>query len=469
MITEKVKKMQTLTKADNNVVDDLQGSIVIERSPRGRRLKRPIVLKIPKNLSQGEQAVRQYVIDALCWKMPDLIHFTFRNETVLKLATHLYRHTTGSDATLYQYTYGVYAFFTWLGRTPDILVKECLEDKSIDEVVEKIDSFVGELKAKKLANGTIANHVKSVRALFRTNGIAIETHKVKRRVKYTDNAPTQKELEKIINLADIREKAIVSILATSGLRIGTLVKLEYRHVDKDLEAGVVPVHIHVEAEITKGEYCSYDTFIGEEAVEYLKAYLDARRNGTWYMPPEEIDENSPLIRDQHSRKIKSVSPACIGRLIHQLYIKAGLIDITKRKRRYRLRPHSIRKYFRTKLGSLGTISIEYIEYMMGHVISTYNDIPSMGIDFLRSKYAMAGLCIRQRDKSDIYDFVEDILRSKGYGIDKELLRRAIAKPHRTICSPINYQEERKTAIRDGFMEMLRKELIDPSLEKEIRE
>ena len=182
------------------------------------------------------------------------------------------------------------------------------------------------------------------------------------------------------------------------------------------------------------------------------------------MPPEAINENSPLIRDQHSRKIKSVSTTCIGRLIHQLYIKAGLIDITKRKRRYRLRPHSIRKYFRTKLGSLGTISPEYIKYMMGNVISTYNDIPSMGIDFLRNKYAMTGLCIRQKEKSDIYDFIEDVLRSKGYRTDKELLRKAIMTPHRTVCSPVNYEEERRTDIRDAFMEMMRKEFLDSSLE-----
>ena len=97
------------------------------------------------------------------------------------------------------------------------------------------------------------------------------------------------------------------------------------------------------------------------------------------------------------------------------------------------------------------------------------DIRMKGVNFLRNKYVMAELCIRQKEKADIYDFMEDILRSKGYAIDKELLRRAIAKPHRTVCSPINYEEERRTAIRDGFMEMLRKELLDPSLEQEIRE
>jgi hypothetical protein len=54
--------------------------------------------------------------------------------------------------------------------------------------------------------------------------------------------------------------------------------------------------------------------------------------------------------------------------------------------------------------------------------------------------------------------------SKGYRTDKELLRKAIMKPHRTVCSPVNYEEERRTDIRDAFMEMMRKEFLDSSLE-----
>ncbi|MFQ6081278.1 MAG: tyrosine-type recombinase/integrase [Candidatus Bathyarchaeia archaeon] len=460
--------MQTAeTAVQGRPLKNLQGLVVIDKSPRGRRLKQPIILEIPENLSPGERAVRRYVIEALCWKMPALIHLTLRNKTVLKLATHLYRHTTGSKATLYQYTYGVHRFFKWLGREPDDLIRECLENRSVSGVIEKMDEFMGDLKAEGLAPGTTSNHVKGVKALFRVNGIQLTLpYKVDRRVKYRDRAPTSKELEKIIDLADIREKAIISILALSGMRIGTLVKLEYRHVKKDLEAGLTPVHIHVEAEITKGKYHDYDTFIGAEAVEYLKAYLQARRNGTWYMPPEEIWDGSPLIRNQHSREVRPVSPACIHRLIHKLYAKAGLIELGNGKKRYRLRPHSIRKYFRTQLGSMGAMPTDYIEYMMGHTVSTYNDIRMKGIEFLRGKYAAAGLRIRQKEKADIYDFVEDLLRSKGYGIDKELLRKAIVKPHRTVCDPTNYEEERRIAIRDKFMEMLRKEFLEPSLEKE---
>jgi integrase len=439
--------------------------VVVDRSPLGRRLKQPIILVKPENLSSGEEAVRKYVIDAFCWKMPALIHLTFQNKTVLKLATYLYRHTTGSTATLYQYVYGVHRFFKWLGKEPDEFILRSLNN-SVDGITEAIDEFAGDLKAEGLAPGTIANHVKGVKALLRVNGVRLTLpYKVDRRIKYSDRAPTPKELERIIDLGDVREKTIITILALSGMRIGTLVRLEYRHVKKDLEAGVVPVHMHVEADITKGKYHDYDTFIGAEAVAYLKAYLEARRNGTWHMPPEEIRDGSPLVRDQHSTNVRPVSPACIHRLIHKLYAKAGLIDLRKGDRRYTLRPHSIRKYFRTQLGSLGTIPTDYIEYMMGHSISTYNDIRMKGVDFLRDRYASAGLCIRQKEKADIYDFVEELLRSKGYSIDREMFRKAVVKPHRTIIDPASYEEERRATIHNRFLEMLRKEFLEPSLEK----
>ena len=42
-------------------------------------------------------------------------------------------------------------------------------------------------------------------------------------------------------------------------------KLKYRHVQEDLENNREPIHVHVEAEITKGKYHDYDTFLGAEA------------------------------------------------------------------------------------------------------------------------------------------------------------------------------------------------------------
>ena len=60
------------------------------------------------------------------------------------------------------------------------------------------------------------------------------------------------------------------MLDLGRFREGTLVKLKYRHIRDDLEKGIVSLHVYIEAEITKGKYHDYDTFIGKEAAAYLR-------------------------------------------------------------------------------------------------------------------------------------------------------------------------------------------------------
>jgi len=43
------------------------------------------------------------------------------------------------------------------------------------------------------------------------------------------------------------------MLALAAFREETLSKLQYRNVQEDLENNIIPVHVHVEAEITKGK------------------------------------------------------------------------------------------------------------------------------------------------------------------------------------------------------------------------
>lgn len=181
-----------------------------------------------------------------------------------------------------------------------------------------------------------------------------------------------------MEVADLREKVIISILALSGIRESTLYKLEFKHIKEDYEKGVISIHVHVEVNITKGQYGDYNTFLGKEATEYLRLYLEERRQGNprCNILPETITDSSPLI--SVVGKAKPLSSQTIGVLIHNLYAKAGLISLNN-SRRYQYRGHSIRKFFRTQLSALG-IQSDYVEYMMGHKISTYNDIQSKGIE-----------------------------------------------------------------------------------------
>jgi len=217
------------------------------------------------------------------------------------------------------------------------------------------------------------------------------------------------------------------------------------------------VHIHVEADITKGMYGDYDTFIGGEAVYYLRLYLKERRRGTEKIPPEKLTDSSPLIRSAVSREPRPITEKQVRLIVRNLYRRAGLLN-SKMGRHYELRTHSLRKFFKTQLIAKG-VPEPYVEYMMGHTLDVYHDIKSKGVEFLRAVYAAANLTIRPKPKQDIYDFIEELLKAKGYRVDRELLRRAILKPHRTRLTREQLEEERKHLIREAFIEMLRKDLL----------
>jgi integrase len=245
------------------------------------------------------------------------------------------RHRTASTGTLYQYIYGVHRFSRWINTQPDQLIKTCQDSegdpnpKALAKYSRLLDDFVGNLQAEGLAPGSISNHVKGVKALFRVNRLKLELpYSLSKRTIYTDRAPTAEALQQLIDIADIRLKVILSMLALAGFRIGTLVKLQYRHIRLDLEKSLTPIHIHVEAEITKGKYHDYDTFIGQEAAEYLRAYLEIRRNGskTSKIPPENIHDETPIIRNHQTKQAIPLTPSAVHKLVHDLYIKTGLIQ-----------------------------------------------------------------------------------------------------------------------------------------------
>jgi len=291
------------------------------------------------------------------------------------------------------------------------------------------------LKASGLAPGTISNHVKGVRALYRANGVKLELpYRLSRRVMYSDRAPTQEELRRMLEHAGLRGKAVLTMLALGGFRVGTLVRLRYRHIRKDLENGVRPVHVHVEAEITKGNYGDYDTFLGTEAVDALDLYLEERRRGKLYgvKQPEEIDDDSPLIRNQQAQEIRPLTPGAIHRIIHDLLLKTDLIK-KKPQPRYELRPHSIRKFFRTQLAALG-VNTDSVDYMMGHKLDTYADVKMLGVEKLRQIYARSGLSIKPKTEISKLSMLKEFTRSIGLDPEHILVKDALTEPHRILTS-----------------------------------
>jgi hypothetical protein len=274
-----------------------------------------------------------------------------------------------------------------------------------------------------------------------------------------DRAPKPEELARILDVADLRERAMISMLALGGFREGTLVRLQYRHVCEELERNIIPLHLHVESEITKGKYHDYDTFLGAEAVGYLKLYLEKRKQGSpdGKIPPETLHDRSPLIRDAQSVTPKPLGEKQIYKLIHGVYHKADLLK-KDGNGGYDLRVHSLRKFFKTQLMALGVQS-DYVDYMMGHTVSTYHDIQSKGVEFLRNVYASAGLSVKRRAGVSKIDMLKEMMRAWGLEPEKILTREALVEAHRSYASSEEREKDQMHQLALALRDSLKKELL----------
>jgi hypothetical protein len=172
-----------------------------------------------------------------------------------------------------------------------------------------------------------------------------------------------------------------------------------------------------------------------EAAQYLRLYLDDRREGSTdgRRPAEILDDNSPLIRSDTSHVPQPVTPNQIRKIVHNLYRSADLLKKVG-GRMYNLREHSLRKFFKTQLISKG-IPESHVDYMMGHVTDTYNDVQSLGIEKLRQEYIASGLSIKSRPQISRLETIKEVLRAIGEDPDKILTREALTEQATTSLTP----------------------------------
>jgi len=437
----------------------------LEKSPKGYRLKKPVEIPLQHIYAAGRRGLVEYVITSLSRERPILVPYVFENRGLLKLAHYLLRYKSGSPKTLYLYVDCIWRYASRAGLSPDAIIADIRDGNGLPKPerlpfhVKGLEEYVGELQDNGLAPSRICNYVKAVRALYRVNGIDVRLPQpLSRRVVQRDRAPKPEELQRLIDIADLRERVIVSMLALGGFREGTLIRLEYRHVREELEKGIVPLHIHVEASITKGKYHDYDTFLGKEAVDYLREYLEIRRLGSpnGKIPPEDLSDSSPLIRNQTSRNPKPIGEKQVYKAVHNLYFKAGLLK-PGYGGSYSLKVHSIRKYFKTQLLALGVQS-DYVDYMMGHTIDTYHDIQMKGIEFLRNIYAASGLSIKPKTQISKIEALKEIIRAWGLNPEEILTREAMSTPHRTIVSPEELENKQIKILCNALKTEMKKEL-----------
>ncbi len=470
---ELVPKTQPLTFTDLQDIVRLghvdADTLVLTTSLKGRTLKKPARIALSKLQALPSRGLAEYIVKSLIRERATLITFVLDNQSLVEMANYLLRYQTGSLQSFYTYAQTIKQFSDWIGYPPDRILHDLAgpnglpDPQRIAKQVKWLQNYAANQQDRKLSPGRVNSCISHVKSWYKINGATVSLpYTLPRRVTKKDRAPTPQEVQRVLNVSDLREATMISMIALGGFREETLTRLQYRHVRVDLETGKTPIHVHIEIEITKGKYASYDSFLGAEASEYLRLYIDARRRGSPYtregtpeIPPEEFNDESPLIRDSRSPTPRPVGPKQIRKLVHNLYVRAGLLQQKKpepgSRPSYELRVHSLRKHFKTQMEAAG-VKTDYVEYMMGHKRDTYHDIESLGIEKLRSIYASANLSIRPRITVAKLDLIREF--AKGIGVNPESVQ---VEPDTKFLDP---QEKEKAEIR-AYMTAIRDELRKP--------
>jgi integrase len=266
-----------------------------------------------------------------------------------------------------------------------------------DSIIKYITYNKQRVLNKELAAGTLNMYYHTIKLFFDMNDITeqgINWAKISRglpkaRVVANDRAPTLEEIRKLMEYADRRMKMLVTVMFSSGIRVGAWAGLQLKHVVQVHDSGVAKLIVY------DGENEQYYTFITPEAHAAIKEWIAYRESYG-----EKITPDSHLMRDlwpttdtiayrQNNHYVaaglatypKKVTTVAIQKMLNRALKKQGIRqpllllkkgDIggagagnttTTRRHPFKL-AHGLRKAFRSKAGQV--MHHLNVELIMGH-------------------------------------------------------------------------------------------------------
>ena len=310
------------------------------------------------------------------------------------------------------YLKGIAHFCDFSGLSPSQVVEKA-KGMSEDELVEWFREFFI-VKKNVLAPKSLWNFTMGIKALLIENGVkAVDrvSREIAREFRRTvgpvrtllrKDVITKDEIIQILKVAPLREKAIIALMASSGLRVRAALNLRLENFKDNLWDESLPCYaIEISEELSKeGE--PYITFCSWEAASYIRDYLRMREARGETIKPQSYlftgqDSEAPLSvsrfetlwRDLCREAGVDLRPVKIkGR--HVKLVKGGERVYSPEGKRYNIRPHSLRKFFRTALAISGVDRMA-AEAMMGHSLSSFGvesiyNYAISRLDYLRGEY-----------------------------------------------------------------------------------
>jgi integrase len=266
---------------------------------------------------------------------------------------------------------------------------DLIKSEDIDWLESHIIDFIYFQKQrvlkKEITETTITNYIKPLKTFCDMNNIILNWKYIRKgvpkgRKSSLDRIPEVSEVKKLLHASDIRLKPIISVMLSSGIRVGAWNELKWKNVIpmKDEKSENI---VAAKLVVYPGDEEEYYTFITPEAWNYLKEWMDFRASHG-----ESISGESWLMRDiwqitdlpTHGGQIRLAShpqKLTVGAIKNIVYRALRSQQIIKKldkengdgcRHEFKMM-HGFRKAFKTICENSGMKSIN-IELLLGHNI-----------------------------------------------------------------------------------------------------
>ena len=280
--------------------------------------------------------------------------------------------------------------------------RECFIIKDSDSLISidskklqtMIEDYVLHQRKQNLAYGSINSQVCALELFFSMSDVILNWKKIKKmlpeRKKALGDKPYTTEQIRIIlkNTSNLKFRAIVSFMASSGVRAGSFEEMRIKDLE-NYKDGCKSVKVYADSRQ------EYYTFIHQEAIIALEEYFEYRRK-----KGEKITSDSWVFITS-SNPEKPVNTHCIVSSLNQIVNKA--LDRKRTENRFEtMTSHGFRKRFATVLKSNKEINLSISEKLLGHSTTVQLDNvyfkPSLEVIFDEYRKAIPDLAIDESAK-----------------------------------------------------------------------
>jgi integrase len=227
----------------------------------------------------------------------------------------------------------------------DDLLKFSSTPEGLIDIQKNIIRFIEFCKQKGLSYNTIHSYVTGLRHFYEYNDVTlrwkrINAHLPSKGKRIDDRAYTHEEIKKMTDIANLRDKAILLVMASSGARIDAVPSLRIKDLvpTEYIGASIYEIRYYP---LSNDEYRGYCT---PEAKRAIDDYVRWRKQCG-----ERITENSPVFRKEFNRRddieianAEAITKFSINHIVVELLDRSGV------RPRGRMTPEEIQRGINTK-------------------------------------------------------------------------------------------------------------------------